>query len=67
MKIFLLIFFLFLIHSNTAFSENMTVFEFTNEEKKLLKVRKIKKVTTYTLGSNEGRRPSIGVGNGKKD
>lgn len=53
MKIFLLIFFLFLIHSNTAFSENMTVFEFTNEEKKLLKVRKIKKVTTYTLGSNE--------------
>ena len=31
----------------------MTVFEFTNEEKKLLKVRKIKKVTTYTLGSNE--------------
>jgi len=53
MKIFLLIFFLFLIHSNAAFSENMTVFEFTNEEKKLLKVRKIKKVTTYTLGSNE--------------
>ena len=47
--IFLLFFFSYISFS---YSENITVFQFTEEEKKLLKVRKIKKETSYTLGSN---------------
>ena len=50
-KFLLLIFMLFL--SQKSFStEILKVFEFNEEEFKKLEVRKIKKKTTYTLGSN---------------
>ena len=42
----------FLIVSS-ALSQDIKVFEFTSEEFDSLKVRKIKKITTYSLGSNE--------------
>tara|TARA_Y100000590_G_C15494636_1_gene929181 strand:- start:272 stop:913 length:642 start_codon:yes stop_codon:yes gene_type:complete len=50
-KILLII--LFVSISSFALSENVIVFQFTEEEKKLLKVRKIKKKTSYILGSNQ--------------
>jgi len=53
MKNFFLIFVFFLMHSNLLLAEKIVVFDFTEEEKKTLKVKKIKKETTYTLGSNE--------------
>ena len=37
----------------SALSQDIKVFEFTSEEFDSLKVRKIKKITTYSLGSNE--------------
>ena len=42
-----------LLFSGAVLAEKVIVFEFTEEEKKILKVRKVKKTTTYTLGSNE--------------
>ena len=42
----------FLIVSS-ALSQDIKVFEFTSEEFDSLKIRKIKKITTYSLGSNE--------------
>ena len=42
-----------LLFSPNTFSEEITVFEFTKEEFNQLKVRKIKKYTSYTLGSNQ--------------
>ena len=47
---FLLLFFSYI---PLSFGENISVFQFTEEEKKILKIRKIKKTTNYTLGSNE--------------
>ena len=52
-KFFLLILIISLSHLTSALAEKVIVFEFTEEEKKILKVRKVKKTTTYTLGSNE--------------
>ena len=52
-KKFFIILFIFTLYAMAVFAEKTVVFEFTEEEKKLLKVRKIKKETTYTLGSNE--------------
>ena len=52
-KKILLILVIFSNYFTSALAEKVVVFEFTNEEKKLLKVRKIKKETTYILGSNE--------------
>ena len=52
-KNFILIFIISLICSTSVYAEKVLVFEFTNEEMKTLKVRKIKKKTKYTLGSNE--------------
>ena len=61
-------FFIFSILIATAFCENVTVFEFTKNELKDLKVRKVKKLTTYILGSNENgnylRAEAEGVGSG---
>ena len=37
----------------SALSQDIKVFEFTSEEFDSLKIRKIKKITTYSLGSNE--------------
>tara|TARA_B100000131_G_C17759972_1_gene468787 strand:- start:18 stop:623 length:606 start_codon:yes stop_codon:yes gene_type:complete len=56
----------------TAFCENITVFEFTETELNELKVRKVKKLTTYSLGSNENgnylkaEAQGVGSGLGKK-
>ena len=47
----ILIFNLLIVSS--ALSQDIKVFEFTSEEFDSLKVRKIKKITTYSLGSNE--------------
>jgi len=52
-KNFFLILIISLICLTSAIAEKVIVFEFTEEERKILKVRKVKKETTYTLGSNE--------------
>ena len=62
----ILIFNLLIVSS--ALSQDIKVFEFTSEEFDSLKVRKIKKITTYSLGSNEKgnflRAESEGVASG---
>ena len=67
-KFFLNLFFIFSMLIGTAFCENITVFEFTETELKELKIRKVKKLTTYSLGSNENgnylRAEAEGVGSG---
>ena len=52
-KKFFLILIIVLSYLTSALAEKVIVFEFTEEERKILKVRKVKKETTYTLGSNE--------------
>ena len=52
-KNFFIILIISLSYLTSALAEKVIVFEFTEEEKKILKVRKVKKETTYTLGSNE--------------
>ena len=53
-KFFLLISFISFIFSNTVIAEKVTVFDFTEEEFKTLKVgKKYKGKTTWTLGSNQ--------------
>ena len=37
----------------SSYSKEVKIFEFTEEEMKTLKINKVKKQTTYTLGSNE--------------
>ena len=62
----IIIFSIFIQHSLSA--EIVRIFEFTEEELKTLKVRKIKGITTYTLGSNENgnylRAESEGMASG---
>ena len=57
----------FSITINSA-SETIQVFNFTKKEFETLKVRKVKKYTTYTLGSNENgnflKAEAKGVGSG---
>ena len=59
---------LFFTFINIALSEELKVFEFTENELKNLKVRKVKKNTTYTLGSNDHgnfiKAEAEGVGSG---
>ena len=43
----------FVLNQHLLAAENVKIFEFTNEEMKTLKVRKVKGKTTYTFGSNE--------------
>ena len=51
---FIFVFFIFLLFPlNLSYADKVDVFVFTEEEKETLKVRKIKKKTNYTLGSNE--------------
>ena len=51
---FIFVFFIFLLFPlNLSYADKVDVFVFTEEEKETLKVRKIKKKTKYTLGSNE--------------
>ena len=52
-KNFLTILLVSLILSNTAISEETVVFDFTVDEFKTLKVKKVKGETTWSLGSNE--------------
>ena len=53
-KIFLLISFISFMFSNTVIAEKVIVFDFTEEEFKILKVgKKYKGETTWTLGSNQ--------------
>ena len=44
---------LFSLIFQSSYSKEVKVFEFTEEEMKTLKINKVKKQTTYTLGSNE--------------
>tara|TARA_B100000886_G_scaffold308134_1_gene241605 strand:- start:46 stop:690 length:645 start_codon:yes stop_codon:yes gene_type:complete len=43
---------LYLLFTNNVYSQNIEVFSFTEEEFKTLKVKKIKKLTEYQIGSN---------------
>ncbi len=52
-KFFLKILFIYFFLTNLVFSEIVQVFEFTKKEFNNLKVRKVKKLTTYTIGSND--------------
>jgi hypothetical protein len=68
MKLFLILFgWLFLI-TKSLLAENVKVFDFTNDEFKTLKVKKVKGETSWTLGSNENgnfiRAEAEGVGSG---
>ena len=44
---------LFSLIFQSSYSKEVKVFEFTEDEMKILKINKVKKQTTYTLGSNE--------------
>ena len=61
-----------IISSSITFSQNINVFEFTSEELETLDVRKVKKLTTYELGSNsqgnyiKAVAEGVGSGLGKK-
>ena len=52
-KNFLIILLAFLLFSNIALAEKVIVFNFTEDEFKTLKVKKVKGETTWYLGSNE--------------
>ena len=52
-KYICLIFFTSIFFITSVLSENIKVFAFTESELKDLKVKKVKGLTTYTLGSNE--------------
>ena len=66
-RFFLILIFL-IKFSAPSYAEKIVVFEFTEQEKKTLKVRKVKKNTTYTLGSNDNgnflKAEAEGVGSG---
>ena len=52
MKNFLIILFISLIFSNIVVGENINIFDFTEEEFKKLKVKKVKGETTWSLNTN---------------
>ena len=68
MKFFLILFGCLLLITKPLFAQNVKVFDFTNEEFKTLKVKKVKGETKWTLGSNENgnyiRAEADGVGSG---
>ena len=68
LRLLLNFFFIFSMLFGVAFCENVNVFEFTETELKELKVRKVKKLTSYSLGSNENgnylRAEAEGVASG---
>ena len=53
LKIFTSIFFCLFLLLEISLAENVTVFDFTEEEFKKLKVKKVKGETTWNLGSNK--------------
>ena len=50
---FLIIFFVYFLSANILLAEKVIIFDFTEEELKSLKVRKVKGETTWILGFNE--------------
>ena len=52
-KNFILILFVSILFSNVTLAEQVKVFNFTEEEYKTLKVKKVKGETSWSLGSNE--------------
>ena len=68
MRFFFKIILIFLLNINTSYSEVLTVFEFTEDEFKTLKTRKVKGETKWSLGSNDNgnfiRAEADGVGSG---
>ena len=52
-KFLLFVIFSIIFFSKTALAENVVVFNFTENEYKTLKVKKVKGTTTWSLGSNE--------------
>ena len=52
LKNILFLFCLSLLFTSNVYSQNIEVFSFTEEELKTLKVKKIKKLTEYQIGSN---------------
>tara|TARA_B100000965_G_scaffold59405_1_gene45490 strand:+ start:137 stop:781 length:645 start_codon:yes stop_codon:yes gene_type:complete len=59
---------IFFVLIELVYSENIQAFNFTKEEFESLDVKKVKKLTTYSLGSNENgnflRAEAEGVGSG---
>ena len=53
LKRFLLIIFSYFLILQVVLAEKVNVFDFTEDEFKILKVRKVKGETTWSLGSNE--------------
>ena len=68
MRFFFKIILILLLNINTSYSEVLTVFEFTEDEFKTLKTRKVKGETKWSLGSNDNgnfiRAEADGVGSG---
>ena len=68
MRFFLKIILIFLLNINTSYSEVLKIFEFTEEEFKTLKTKKVKGETNWSLGSNDNgnfiRAEAEGVGSG---
>ena len=68
MRFFFKIILIFLLNINTSYSEILRVFEFTEDEFKTLKTRKVKGETKWSLGSNDNgnfiRAEADGVGSG---
>ena len=67
-KKFILILFSFFLISMAAIAEKITVFDFSEEEFKTLKVKKVKGKTLWSLGSNENgnliKAVAAGTGSG---
>ena len=68
MKFFLLLLGCLFLITKPLLAENVKVFDFTNDELKTLKVKKVKGETSWILGSNENgnfiRAEAEGVGSG---
>ncbi len=68
MRLFFKIILIFLLNINASYSEILRVFEFTEDEFKNLKTRKVKGETKWSLGSNDNgnfiRAEAEGVGSG---
>ena len=68
MRFFLKIILIFFLNINTSHSEVIKIFEFTEEELKTLKTKKVKGETKWSLGSNDNgsfiRAEAEGVGSG---
>ena len=68
MKFFFKLILIFLLNINTSYSEILRIFEFSEDELKTLKTKKVKGETKWSLGSNDNgnfiRAEAEGVGSG---